>query len=195
MAFRHRYFARLCGPAYQPLEVRFQHAPLSPLSAYRAAFGITPVFDARRSGLVVSRDILDLRQPERNEHLQRVALHFLESVSPRQEADLVMQTRAALNAMMRSGAGSQSDLARALGMHERTMQRRLKAEGSSFEQIRDEVRRDLALVYLGQPKIPVSRVSELLGYSEPAALTRSCRRWFNETPREVRKRLTLDRAA
>ena len=92
--------------------------------------------------------------------------------------------------MMAAGASApQSDVADALALHERTLQRRLKDEGASFEEIKDSVRRDMAERLLSQRGLPLSHVAEMLGYSEAAAFSRSCRRWFGEPPREVRKRL------
>lgn len=91
--------------------------------------------------------------------------------------------------MMRDGACTSTDLAAALAMHERTLQRRLKAEGTSFEVIRDDVRRELAQAYLAQRNIPLAHVAEMLGYAEASAFTRACQRWFGQAPRDVRKTL------
>ena len=72
------------------------------------------------------------------------------------------------------------------------MQRKLKTEGTSFEQIKDEVRRDVALRYLGMPDIPFTRIASMLGYSESAVLVRSCQRWFANSPRAIREQLRSD---
>jgi AraC-like DNA-binding protein len=77
-------------------------------------------------------------------------------------------------------------------MHPRTLQRRLREEGTTFEAIKDEVRRDLAQRYLSQPDVPISQVAELLDYGEQSALGRSCRRWFDTSPRSLRARLIAD---
>ena len=65
-------------------------------------------------------------------------------------------------------------MASALGLHPRTLQRRLRDEGESFEGIKDSVRRDVALRYLQQPDVSLVRVTEILGYSETSVLSRSC---------------------
>jgi AraC-like DNA-binding protein len=75
-------------------------------------------------------------------------------------------------------------------MHPRTLQRRLREEGTTFEAIKDEARQDLAQRYLSQPDVPLTQITSLLGYSEQSALGRSCRRWFHTTPREMRARLS-----
>ena len=70
----------------------------------------------------------------------------------------------------------------------RTLQRRLQDEGASFEVIKDNVRRKLALQYLGQSQ-SMTEVAAQLGYSEPSVLTRSCHRWFAASPRDIRTQL------
>jgi AraC-like DNA-binding protein len=74
-------------------------------------------------------------------------------------------------------------------MHPRTLQRRLKKEGTTFEGLKDEARRDLARRYLSQPELPLTQIAALLDYSELSALGRSCRRWFDATPQQFRGRL------
>jgi AraC-like DNA-binding protein len=74
-------------------------------------------------------------------------------------------------------------------MHPRTLQRRLKGEGTTFEGLKDETRRDLARRYLAQPDVPLTQVTALLDYGEQSALGRSSRRWFNATPQQFRSRL------
>jgi AraC-like DNA-binding protein len=69
------------------------------------------------------------------------------------------------------------------------MQRRLNEEGTTFEEIKDNARRDLAERYLSNLDLPLTQITVLLDYSEQSALGRSCRRWFGTAPREYRKRL------
>ena len=76
-----------------------------------------------------------------------------------------------------------------LGLHPRTLQRRLRQEGESFEAIKDSVRREVALRYLQQPDVSLVRVTEILGYSETSVLSRSCHRWFCASPRRLRNDL------
>jgi AraC-like DNA-binding protein len=85
-------------------------------------------------------------------------------------------------------------IAAALNMHSRTMHRRLNAEGTSFQQIKDEVRRDVMLYYLQQTNLDFALISARLGFAEQSVMTRSCNRWFSTSPtkfRSERRRLTL----
>lgn len=78
----------------------------------------------------------------------------------------------------------------ALGLHPRTLQRRLRQEGESFQSIKDGVRREVALRYLQQPDASLVRLTEILGYSETSVLSRSCNRWFATSPRRLRSMVT-----
>ena len=74
-------------------------------------------------------------------------------------------------------------------------QRRLREEGTTFEDIKDEVRRDLARRYLAHPEVPLAQVTAVLDYREQSALTRSCQRWFQTTPSALRANLMSPPAA
>src|SRR5262249_45125372 len=147
---------------YMPVEVWFQHARLSSLDIYRSVFGVAPRFGAPKDAIVVKRAVLDARQSGRSTQLRRIAIQFLQSMGASQSAPIAEQVRTGLRALLRGGGGSQAEIARALGMHERTLQRRLKAEDVSFEDIKDQVRRDMAEAYLTQRNIPLSQVADML---------------------------------
>ncbi|MGE0741557.1 MAG: AraC family transcriptional regulator [Hyphomonadaceae bacterium] len=189
IAFQHRVLQRLCGPRYKPVEIWFRHRALSPIEVYREAFGVTPLFNRPHDAIVADSAVLDERHPGRSAHVRQLAEAYLEAQCPASDATITQRVRSAIEVMMGASAASQTDVARVLAMHERTLQRRLKDEGVVFEDIKDGVRRHKATVYLRQRDLPLSQVAELLGYAEPSAFSRSCRRWFGESPREVRKRL------
>ena len=189
VAFLFSLMRRICEDDHVVAEVWFTHQPLAPLEAYRDVFGVTPRFGQAKSGLVAPSAALDVERSGRSAYVRDLAIAHLERVNPRDSKPVTDRVRVALDLMMRSGDGSQVDVARALGVHERTLQRRLKEEGAVFEDIKDAVRRTRAEEYLRKRELPLSQVAELLGYSEPAALSRSCRRWFGDTPKAVRKRL------
>ena len=78
------------------------------------------------------------------------------------------------------------DLARQLNMSERTLRRRLDREGTSYQRIKDTVRREAAIAYLENPELTVSDVAELLGFSDPSAFHRSFKRWTGRSPGDYR---------
>jgi len=78
------------------------------------------------------------------------------------------------------------DVARSLGMSERTLARRLSDEGLSFTEILQQLRRDLAVRYLDDRKLHVSKIAWLLGFHEVSAFTHAFKRWTGKTPRQMR---------
>jgi AraC-like DNA-binding protein len=78
---------------------------------------------------------------------------------------------------------TEADVAERLSVSPQTLRRRLAAEGSSFQQIRDQMRRDHAIAALAEGRTPIERISEQLGFSEPSAFHRAFKRWTGTTPR------------
>ncbi len=85
------------------------------------------------------------------------------------------------------------DAAAALHLSDRTLQRRLSAEGTTFQRLLDDTRRELAQEYLRKPRYTLQRVADLLGFDDPSNLHRACRRWFGETPGHYRARFGVAR--
>ncbi|MBL8613280.1 MAG: helix-turn-helix transcriptional regulator [Myxococcales bacterium] len=75
-----------------------------------------------------------------------------------------------------------------LGRSTRTLQRRLAAHGTSFRDVVQSVRRDLALELLAKGDLTVARVSDAVGYSDPKALRRAFHRWGAGAPSRHRRR-------
>ena len=73
-------------------------------------------------------------------------------------------------------------VAATLNMSVRTMQRRLKEENTTFQDLQDDIRRELAQQYLKQKTYPIKEVSYILGYNEVSAFNRSFKRWTGLTP-------------
>lgn len=74
------------------------------------------------------------------------------------------------------------DAAMAMSCSPRTLQRQLFAEGTSFTEVLDETRRELALFYLAKVRFSPKETSFMLGYSEPVAFYHAFRRWTNQSP-------------
>lgn len=79
-------------------------------------------------------------------------------------------------------------VAQALHLSQRTLQRRLQEEGTSYQQLLDDTRRDMADQYLQQPGLTLLEVAYLLGFADPSNFFRAFRRWFGCTPNEYRAR-------
>lgn len=177
----------LAGEAYGLRAVSLPHTPRAPLAAYVRSFG-APVYPAQEhGGLHIERAILSRPLAGVNESLRQIALGYLVDNFSDPSQSVTARVRLALRQMLGGAAGDKVAIADLLGLHPRTLQRRLAAEGTSFDRVRDSVRRQLALRYLCETQIPLAQLAGLLGLSEQAALTRACRRWFGVTPSCLRR--------
>jgi AraC-like DNA-binding protein len=115
---------------------------------------------------------------------------------PAREQEIDVRVRLAiLRALTRSEDCNRHNISRLLGFQERTLNRHLYKKGTSFEAIRDEVRRNLAFRYLARADLSLCEIAGRLGYSELAVLSRCCRRWFGMPPRQLRQDLLPAQAA
>ena len=74
-------------------------------------------------------------------------------------------------------------IAKTLNLTTATLRRSLRAEGSSYQQLKDDIRRDTAIYHLGRGKISMDQVAESVGFSEPTSFFRAFKRWTGVTPR------------
>jgi len=98
-----------------------------------------------------------------------------------------LEVRRALATRIAGGDTRIGAVARSLAMSTRSLQRQLEAEGSSYQALVDESKRDAAERYLSDSVLPIGEVAYLLGYSEPAAFHRAFKRWTRMTPHAFRQ--------
>jgi AraC-like DNA-binding protein len=140
------------------------------------------------TGWALTREALRLplrrRDPVLHSWLENKAREILAQHPP--GSALVSDVRQLLTAQM--AAGMRIDVvARSLAMTPRTLQRKLKDEGTSFDALRDATRRHAAEALLSDSTLSIGEVTYLLGYSEPTAFHRAFRRWHRLTPQEFRQ--------
>jgi AraC-like DNA-binding protein len=85
------------------------------------------------------------------------------------------------------GQGRANLVAQRLGMSERTLERRLVDEGVNFSKVLQDLKATLAIRYLAEDDMPISRIAWLLGFEEVSSFSHACRRWTGKSPRELRR--------
>jgi AraC-like DNA-binding protein len=109
------------------------------------------------------------------------------SVAPPRTSVFRSEVERRLEPLLASGEVGIERLARDLGYSRQTLYRRLKAEGVTYEQVLDGLRRRLALRFMGEG-LPVKDAAYRLGFSDPAAFSRAFKRWTGSSPSTRRTR-------
>lgn len=106
------------------------------------------------------------------------------------DSDATMRGRVerAIMPVLHKGEVDMVKIAAALGCSRDTLYRRLKAEGTTFEKLLDDLRHRLALDYLSAGKVSVNEIAYLVGFSDPAPFSRAFKRWTGSSPAEARRR-------
>ncbi|WP_434992411.1 AraC family transcriptional regulator [Arthrobacter sp. Ld5] len=185
LAFSHRMIRFLVDGPYGLHSVHLSHLPKAPAARYTEFFGAEVRFGQGASLLRVPRSLLD-RPIAGDGTLREIALDYLHSHFPEPGRVVTPQVRNTIDRMLGTSPPRIDSAARLLGMHARTLQRRLAVEGTSFGSLLDDARRDAALRLLTRTDLPLQQVAALVGLSEQSALTRCVRRWCGTTPRAVR---------
>ncbi|MDE2249023.1 MAG: AraC family transcriptional regulator [Xanthomonadaceae bacterium] len=173
-----------------PLQVLFPHARVGSRADYARAFGCECRFAMPQAAVRLPGVVLQTAPPEHNPALLALARQHLEQSFGPPNLEFADHVRAALRQRLGTSVARKADVARALSVHPKTLQRRLADEGQTFDATLDAVRRDRLRELLALPgPIALTQVALMLGYAEHATLTRSCRRWFGCTPRQLRSRL------
>ena len=91
-----------------------------------------------------------------------------------------------LERLLETGDANLDRVASDLGLSRQTLYRRLKAEGTTFEEVLDGLRRKLALRYVRGEGVSAKEAAYRLGFSDPAAFSRAFKRWTGRSPSEMR---------
>ena len=117
----------------------------------------------------------------------QIVKEHLERNFPVPGQSLADRVRIVLRPMIGTPQANREDVARILAIHPRTLHRQLLAEKTSFQDIKDTLRKELALKYLTETNATLAQLSALLGFPEQSALSRACRKWFDMPPIAIRK--------
>ena len=176
-------------PNYYPPRVDLMGALVPGTEAiYARYFGSQIGLSNERNALYFAPQDLDVPLPAANAELARqndqVVVQFLAKLK---RADVAGQAHAKLIELLPSGECSKAQVAAALHMSVRTLHNRLADAGTTYQQLLDSTRRDLAQQYMKQMNVSVSEVAYLLGFSDCSNFSRAFHRWTDQSPSEYRE--------
>jgi AraC-like DNA-binding protein len=184
-------FSRRNTVSYEPpLEVQFAHAPPSYAVEYARLLSTRVRFGAPCDAIVIPRARLSAPMARANPSMANAfGQHAQKLLVEIQKADgLSGKIRRILLDALRRGPVNMNEVARREAMAVATMRRRLRDEGTTFADLLEEVRRELALQHLRDDTLTLTEIAFLLGYSNVTSFTRAFQRWTQITPGAYRER-------
>lgn len=189
----HRMMGRILGDEYPVRSVHLPHEALVPPKTYTEYFGTKVRFGMPTTMFRFAAAALDRPVPGNSTVMRAMAMEYLTKNYSELERTTTAQVRVTIENIMVGGPPTIRTVARALSTHERTLQRMLSTEGTSFREILDGARRDVAYRLLCETNISMSGITTLVGLREQSALTRAVRRWFDATPQQIRNAARAER--
>lgn len=178
----------LIGPDWSPLRVELAHTALGPLADYEAYFGCGVDFLRPRTAFQFEAAVLD--QPVSTDvETHQAMVSYLQSIAPYTPQGVQPVVEALVRRLLPSGRTELAVVADELGMHPRTLQRRLDEEGVTFAEVVQHVRMRTAEQYLRDSDMSLRHLATELGYLEQSTFTRACHRWFGMSPLAYRRSL------
>jgi AraC-like DNA-binding protein len=185
----HRFASWYIGRPIKLVGAYINYTPLDP-EEFEFLFRCPTYLKSKYNRLVFHRDYLKLPLVKNHRELQvflkRAPIDLL--TIPGEDTSLT----ARINQMLQPRDNeilklpNSDEVAQRLGISEQTLRRKLSAEGISYQQIKDNLRSDLANKLLANRSLTIGQVAKQLNFSEPRAFTRAFKQWSGLTPREYR---------
>jgi AraC-like DNA-binding protein len=158
----------------------------------RTFFGGEVKFGARADQAVFSSSVGKAAVVSGDPHLNELLLEYCEEALGRQrprQSSFAHTVENAVAVLLPHGRAHANEVARKLGIGQRTLARRLAAEGLTFSGVLQHLRQDLAKRHLNDKDLSISKIAWLLGYQDASAFTHAFRRWTGRAPRTIRRGL------
>jgi AraC-like DNA-binding protein len=177
-------FSRISARPVSPIGVAFRHAASAAPSDYETAFGVGAAFHQIHDELVYPRSVLDVpcrrADPILGSVLERNAQEYLELIPTNEK--LSDKVRAIVHSMLPDAVPTEIDAARMLCMSARTLRRYLSSEHTTYREICESLRREMALHDLRNNVRTIEDVAESLGFASASSFHQAFRRWTGVTP-------------
>jgi len=175
------------GEELSPVAVNFIHSE-PPCAEKHLSFFRAPVhFSAKCDSITLAIADADKILPVGNPQLARINDNLMiKYLAKLDHEDITHRVRAAVIEHLPSGNVTHEKIARSLALSVRSLQRKLQQAGTTFRDLLDSTREDLARQYVRDQSVDLTETAFLLGFSEQSAFSRAFKRWTGQSPREIR---------
>lgn len=178
------------GEELLPTEVCLAHEKPPCEKIISDFFGIPVIYDAPVSSLTLAKKDVDQKLFSGNRELALLHDEFLmKYLIEIKKGDIVQQIQSVIIDNLPSGKVSDNLIAKELNLSERSLQRKLKEQGTTFRTVLDNVREMAAIQYIKNPVNTMSDIAFLLGFSEQSAFSRAFKKWTGTSPIKYRNSL------
>jgi len=188
LASIHTISREVTTESFIPVEVHFKHPAPALITDHQAYFGCPVFFNSDRDALLVAFDTLEAPNVLGDDSLSAFFDTHLEAELSKYAGDSSVEQRIKIyvSRNLSEGIPTISAVADHLCMSSRTLQRRLKDSGLTYQRLVDESRRRLAENLLHQTNYSLNEIAFMAGFSDQSAFTRAFKRWAGQTPRSFR---------
>ncbi len=184
----HRYSSWLIAECIPLSEIYFSYPAPPQVKEYSFLFPGKHIFDAPYMGFSFSKRFLDKATVQNvgtlKTFMRRCPVDLF--LQPKTDFSLTSEVQSLLQKYLQDGFPTAREVANHMHLTRRTLMRKLRGEGSSFQQIKDLIRRDKAMYWLTSHSLAVGEIAAKVGFSDPAVFARAFKSWTGLSPREYR---------
>jgi AraC-like DNA-binding protein len=181
----------IMGSPFTPLEFHVRYEPQEDVAVYREVFGCEVRFQQPRNRMIWDSAWMDQRPENGNEAafatVSKLCDKMLEELH--QRTGVAGKVRQTLTSHLRRETGL-DQVAHTLNLTERTLRRKLREERTSFRQLLDELKMQVAIKHLRDTAMTVEEIASLVGFADTAAFRRAFRRWTYRSPHDFKNLAT-----
>ena len=188
-----RFYSWLIGKRLPLREVHLRARAPASAQHYERLFDCPVRFKQENSGLVIPAGVLQYPVTQDEESLKEFLRHapyqLVKHDNPASTQSLTRQIEQLLNQYAGQKLPNANAMARQLNVSPRTLHRKLTAEDTSFQQIKDRFRTELAVHYVSRPELTIDAIAALMGFQDNSAFYRSFKKWTGVSPGQFRREM------
>jgi AraC-like DNA-binding protein len=186
-----RFWSWLTGKNLEPLTICFDFPEPPQADEFRRLFKGKVVYGSQQNAVIFPSSWLSLPLVQNPLSLSKFLKDSLALiiVGNAQPIGLPEQIRAIISKEYGNTFPDFSQVCEQLNMTQQTLRRRLKEENTSYQEIKDTIRKDASLYYLGKEELSIDEIALMMGFSEASSFHRAFKKWTGRTPSHYRREL------